>query len=61
MGWRRYFRRARWDPDRREEIESYIQIETEDNIAAGSRRTKPALPRAANSGTPHGCGKRSIA
>ena len=35
MGWRRYFRRARWDRDRREEIESYIQIETEDNIARG--------------------------
>jgi predicted permease len=35
MGWRRYFRRVRWDRDRREEIESYIQIETDDNIARG--------------------------
>jgi putative ABC transport system permease protein len=35
MGWSRFFRRAKWDQDRLEEIESYIQIETDDNVARG--------------------------
>ena len=35
MGWRRFLIRTKWDRERREEIESYIQIETEDNIARG--------------------------
>src|SRR5215467_7092061 len=33
--WRRYFGRARWDRERREEIESYLRIETDENIARG--------------------------
>src|SRR5499427_2916807 len=33
--WRRYFGRARWDRERREEIESYIRIETDENVARG--------------------------
>ena len=35
MGWRRYLRRAKTDRERRAEIESYIQIETNDNLARG--------------------------
>ena len=35
MGWRRYFRRAHWDRDRAEELRSYIEIETDENIARG--------------------------
>jgi len=35
MGWRRFLRRARWDRERRQEIDSYIQIETDANIATG--------------------------
>jgi hypothetical protein len=35
MGWRRYLRRAKSDRERREEIESYIQIETDENITRG--------------------------
>ena len=35
MGLERYFRRARWDRERREEIESYLQMETDENIARG--------------------------
>ena len=35
MSWRRFFRRAGWDRERSAEIESYIQIETDDNIARG--------------------------
>jgi predicted permease len=38
MSMRRFWRRARWDRERREEIESYIQIETDDNIARGMPR-----------------------
>jgi len=35
MSWRRYLRRAKWDRERHEEIESYVQIETDANIARG--------------------------
>ena len=35
MGWRRFFRRAWWDDERSRELESYIEFETEDNIARG--------------------------
>ena len=46
MGWRRFFRRAKWDRERHEEIESYVQIETDENIARGmppaEARTRPA-------------------
>jgi len=35
MGLGRYFRRAKWDRERSAEIESYVQMETDDNIARG--------------------------
>ena len=35
MSWRRFFRRAFWDRDRAEELRSYLEIETEENIARG--------------------------
>jgi predicted permease len=35
MGWSRFFRRAWWDRDRSRELESYLDIETDDNIARG--------------------------
>jgi predicted permease len=35
MSWRRFLRRAKWDLERREEIESYLQMETAENIARG--------------------------
>ena len=35
MSLRRYFRRAKWDRERSAEIESYVQIETDENIARG--------------------------
>jgi predicted permease len=35
MTWLRYLRRRKWDRERREEIESYVQIETDENIARG--------------------------
>jgi len=35
MGWQRFLRRARWDRERIEEIESYVRSETDDNIAGG--------------------------
>lgn len=31
----RFFRRAKWDRERLEEIESYVQIEADENIARG--------------------------
>jgi predicted permease len=35
MAWTRFFRRRKWDRERREELESYVQMETEDNLARG--------------------------
>ena len=35
MTWRRFFRRADWERERSAEIESYIQIETDENVARG--------------------------
>ena len=35
MSWTRFFRRRRWDRERARELESYIEIETADNIARG--------------------------
>lgn len=44
MSWQRYFRRAKWDRERLEEMESYLQVETDENIARGMT---PADARAA--------------
>lgn len=35
MSWRRFFRRDRWDAERARELDSYLQIETDANIARG--------------------------
>jgi len=35
VSWRRFFHRARWDDERRRELEAYLQFETDDNIARG--------------------------
>ena len=51
MSWLRYFRRTRKDQDLAEEIQSYLQITIDENIAAGMTRTKPPPQPAANSET----------
>src|SRR5262245_18087384 len=40
MGWQRFLRRARWDRERAEELQSYVQIETDENIARGMTAEK---------------------
>ncbi|HEV8412765.1 MAG TPA: ABC transporter permease [Bryobacteraceae bacterium] len=35
MSWHRFFRRAKWDGERHAEIESYVQIEMDANVARG--------------------------
>jgi len=35
MGLGRFFRRAKWDRERLDEIESYVQLETDENVARG--------------------------
>ena len=35
MSLRRFFRRTEWDRERSSEIESYVAIETDENIARG--------------------------
>ena len=35
MNFGRFFRRAKWDQERFEEIKAYLQIETDENVARG--------------------------
>jgi putative ABC transport system permease protein len=35
MGWSRFLRRSRWDTERARELESHVEIETDENIARG--------------------------
>src|SRR5690242_19904982 len=35
MSLRRFLRRAQWDRERSEELESYVRIETDENVARG--------------------------
>ena len=35
MRWRRFFRRNLWDEERARELEAYLEIETDENIARG--------------------------
>src|SRR5262245_4982603 len=35
MSLRRFLRRAKWDAERRRELESYLQMESDENIARG--------------------------
>jgi putative ABC transport system permease protein len=35
MGWKHFFRRESWDEERARELESYLQLETDENIARG--------------------------
>ncbi len=35
MAWKRFFRRNHWDRERSREIESYLEMETDENIARG--------------------------
>jgi putative ABC transport system permease protein len=37
MSIRRFFQRNHWDRDRVQEIESYVQIETDENVARGMK------------------------
>lgn len=35
MAWTKFFRRAKWDNERSEEMQHYLQVETDENIARG--------------------------
>ena len=35
MGWSRFFRRKRWDKERAQELEAYLETETADNVQRG--------------------------
>lgn len=38
MSWRRFFRRRKWDEERGRELASYLETETEENVARGMTR-----------------------
>jgi len=35
VSWLRFLKRSRWDRERRRELQSYVDLETDDNIARG--------------------------
>lgn len=35
MSWLRFFRRKQWDEERAKELQSYLEMETEENIQRG--------------------------
>ncbi|HEU5311846.1 MAG TPA: permease prefix domain 1-containing protein, partial [Candidatus Eisenbacteria bacterium] len=35
MSWARFFRRRRWDEERARELQSYLEMETDENVARG--------------------------
>jgi len=35
MSWTRFFRRRRWDEERARELQSYLEMETDENVARG--------------------------
>ena len=35
MTWARFFRRRRWDEERARELQSYLEMETDENLARG--------------------------
>ena len=37
MSWLRFFRRKQWDEERARELQSYLEMETEENIQRGLR------------------------
>ena len=38
MGLTKFFRRGRWDDERGRELDAYLQIETDENIARAATR-----------------------
>jgi putative ABC transport system permease protein len=43
MGWLRFLRRRQWDAERRRELEAYLEIETDENVARGLTPEAAAL------------------
>jgi hypothetical protein len=39
VSWLRFLTRGRWDTERRRELQSYVDLETDDNIARGMTPT----------------------
>lgn len=52
MGWGRFFRRRYWDEERSRELETYIDIETADNIARGMPPDRARYAARAKLGNP---------
>lgn len=52
MGWMRYFRRARWDAERERELQAYLDLETEENIARGMTREEARFAARRKLGNP---------
>ena len=52
MAWTRFFRRRRWDEERSRELESYLDIETEERIARGTPPKEARLEARKKLGNP---------
>src|SRR4029077_7301711 len=52
MSLRRFFRRARWDEERRRELEAYLAQEIDDNLARGMTREQARAAACRKLGNP---------
>jgi predicted permease len=52
MPWTRFFRRRRWDEERRREVEVYLELETADNLARGMSAVEAASAARRKLGSP---------
>jgi hypothetical protein len=61
MGWGRFCRRRFWNEERAREIQSYIEIETDDNVARGMQSQEARLAAQKKFGNEHTFSRKSIA
>jgi predicted permease len=52
MSWKRFFRRDAWDAERARELENYLQIETDENVARGMNLQEAAYAARRKLGNP---------
>jgi hypothetical protein len=57
----RFFRRAKWDRERARELEGYVEVETQENIARGMTPDEARSAAHRKLGNPRSSARRFIA
>jgi hypothetical protein len=61
MHWSRFFRRKHWDEERTRELEAYLEIEIDENLARGMSPEQARQVAQRKLGIPLSFARRSIA